>query len=370
MEFEAVPADTGMVRPGVLSLAAAALLTGYLISGCSDDHGPVSPGPTARTYRMGFSGFPPRPDLNLILQTINLWSLRADAALILTEPPWDSLLAGRPPDSLIRNNQLGLANYYRAKNLLVIVSVDPTNGLDRASDAAALVRAGRSLTEPAIQALFRSYVTAMDTLLHPDAISVASETNLIRAAASPALYAAVVAAANGAATDIRAHDAAVRIFTTVQVEVAWGALPPGSGYVGVAQDRTDFSFAQALGLSSYPYLGGFTDPDSIPLDYYSRLVQGNPLPELVIEGGWSSDSTLSPAWNLESQRRYIARHSQILDRAGATAWFQITFTDLDLAALGIPPSANIFASLGLVDTELRAKPALAEWDAVFSRPRR
>ena len=38
------------------------------------------------------------------------------------------------------------------------------------------------------------------------------------------------------------------------------------------------------------------------------------------------------------------------------AWFQITFTDLDTGALpaGIAP----FASLGLVDTELQAKPAL------------
>jgi hypothetical protein len=84
---------------------------------------------------MGFTGFPPRPSLALILQTIDLWSRRADAALILNEPPWDSLLAGRPAEALIRNNQLGLAQYYRAKNLRVIVSVDPTNGLDRASDS-------------------------------------------------------------------------------------------------------------------------------------------------------------------------------------------------------------------------------------------
>jgi hypothetical protein len=363
-------ADDLVMRPRVFRSILAALLFAGFLAGCSGDSGPTAPRLTPRTYEMGFSAFPPRPDLSLALQTIDLWSRRADAALILNEPPWDSLLAGRSPDSLIRNNQLGLANYYRAKGLRIVVSIDPTNGLDRSSDAAALVQAGRSLTEPVIQALFRGYATAMDTLLHPDYISVASETNLIRVAAPTSLYNAVVATAAGAADDIRARDAQVKIFTTVQVEVAWGALPPGGPYVGIAQDRADFGFAQAVGLSSYPYLGGFADPDSIPLDYYSRLVEGDPLPELVIEGGWSSDSTTSANWNLESQRRYIARHARILDRAGAIGWFQITFTDLDVAALGLPPGAQIFASLGLVDTDLQSKPALSEWDAVFARPRR
>ena len=341
-----------------------------VLAGCSGRGGPTGPAAAPRTYFMGFTGFPPRPDLALILQTIDMWASRSDAALILSEPPWDSLLAGRPPEAVIRNNQLGLANFYRAKGLRIIASVDPTNGLDRASDSGLLVAAGRSLTEPAIQALFRSYVVAMDTMIHPDYLSVASETNLIRAIAPPALYAAVVQAANDAAADIRALDPAARIFTTMQVEVAWGAIPPGSGFIGIAQDRSDFAFADAVGLSSYPYLGGFAEPDSIPLDYYSRLTDGAPSPVLVIEGGWSSDSTYTPDWNLQSQRRYIARHERILDQARAVGWFQITFTDFDLVAIGLPPGAGIFASLGLVDVNLAPKPSLAAWDAAFARPRR
>ena len=318
---------------------------------------------------MGFSSFPPKPTIPSILATIDLFASRADAALIVTEPPWDSLLAGRRADSLILNNQAGLASYFRGKGLRIIVSVDPMNGLDRASDSAALVAAGRSLAEPAIQTLFRAYVTAMDTLVHPDYLSVASETNLIRVAAPSSLYSALVQVANDAAADVRAHDATVKLFTTVQVETAWGRFG-GGPYVGIATDRADFPFAQTLGLSSYPYLGGFADPDSVPLDYYSRLVEGDPLPEMVIEGGWSSDSTVTGAWNVQSQKRYITRHAAILDRAAAIAWFQITFTDLDLVALGLPPSAAPFASLGLVDIDLNPKPALTAWDAEFSRPRR
>jgi hypothetical protein len=84
----------------------------------------------------------------------------------------------------------------------------------------------------------------------------------------------------------------------------------------------------------------------------------------VIEGGWPSASALSSS--PDEQRRYIERHARILDTAGAEAWFQLTFTDLDVAAFGagIVP----FASNGLVDVSLQPKPALQPWDAAFARP--
>jgi hypothetical protein len=351
-----------------MTLQRAALLIVAL--GCISSCGSDTSLP-ARTYAMGFTGFPPKADLTSILQTIDLWHRRADTGLILNEVPWDSLLAGKTAESLVHNNQLGLANYYRQLGLRVIASIDPTNGLDRSSNSAALVAAGRSLTEPAIQALYVNYVVAMQTVIHPDYIGIASETNLIRAAAPDSLYQAVVHAANLASTQILLADPAAKLFTTVQVEVAWGRLssPPGP-YVGVAVDRAAFPFIDALGLSSYPYLGGFTDPDSIPIDYYDRLDDGAPIPMMVIEGGWSSVTVSSTTTDRAMQKRYIERHEAILDKANAIGWFQITFTDLDLASLGLPPSATPFAYLGLVDVDLQAKPALAAWDAAFDRPKR
>ena len=58
--------------------------------------------------------------------------------------------------------------------------------------------------EPAVQAVYRSYVLAAARKLNPEFIGLAAETNLIRAAAPPAVYAAVVRAANDAAADLRA----------------------------------------------------------------------------------------------------------------------------------------------------------------------
>ena len=322
---------------------------------------------------MGFSSFPPRPELSLLVATIDAWAPRADMGLILTDPPWAALLAGENIDSMIRNNQLGLASYYRGKGLRVVVSIDPTNGLDRSAEAPALVAAGRSLAEPAVQALYRDYATAMDTIVRPDFLGIASETNLVRGIAPAAVYNAVVQAAGSAATSVSAVDPTVSLYTTVQIETAWGALGgPGGAYVGIDQDLADFGFIRALGLSSYPYLGGYADPDSIPLDYYTRLQAGKPtqLPMLVIEGGWPSVPVGAVTSDELKQRRYIARHSRLLDQAGAFAWFQITFTDLDEAAYGFPPgSLTPFSHLGLVDVNLTPKSALAEWDAIFARPR-
>ncbi len=71
-----------------LTRAAALLaMTVALLAGCSDDHSSLRPA-VPRTYFMGFSSFPPRPDLNLAVATIDAWAPRADAGLILADPPW------------------------------------------------------------------------------------------------------------------------------------------------------------------------------------------------------------------------------------------------------------------------------------------
>jgi hypothetical protein len=337
-----------------------------LLAACGGGDGRVVTNPAlpSRTYAMGFSAVPPRIDAALVPRVVDLFSRRADVGLVLQEPPWAELLAGGDPDSLVRANPLGIADYFRGRGLRVVASLDPADGLDRSRDSPALVAAGRRLAEPEVLDAYRRYVGAFVRLVRPDALTLASETNLIRVVAPASVYAGVVAAANLAATEARQRDPALPLMITVQVDVANGRLPGGVGS-GIAQDRADFPFLQALGLSSYPYLAGFNDPEELPLDYYSRLVADAPLPLYVIEGGWTSSGEYggSP----DEQRRYIERHARLLDTARAVTWFQITFTDLDVA--GWPAGVAPFVALGLVDGNLQPKPALAPWDAIFARPR-
>ena len=377
-----VPNDEDCVSGFMISVSAGTsraagfafliTLVQLVVPGCKSDttSGPtVAPG--TRTFRMGFSAIPPRADVNVAIAAIYMWSLRADAAIMSYELPWGALLSGIPADTEIVKVELPLANYFRSKGHTLWLYLDPGNGLNRAGESDSLVARGRSITEPAIQQLFRRYAVVADSVLHPEHLGLALETNLIRGSAPPPLYAAIRQVANDAAADVRSRDQSVRLSVSVQVDYAWGHFD-SSGYHGVDTDFAHFPFIQELGLSSYPYLARFTDPDSVPLDYYARLLTGHGVPAMVTEGGWTSASVGGIVSSDDVQRRYIIRQMQLLDSAGAIAVFQLTFTDLDLSANPPPAGSSLplFAHLGLVDINLNPKPALAAWDGAFHRPRK
>ncbi|HEY6089783.1 MAG TPA: hypothetical protein VD771_08335 [Gemmatimonadaceae bacterium] len=321
---------------------------------------------------MGFSVIPPKPDLKIAVQSLEIWTKRADAAIMHLDVPWALLLAGTSPEDALHKDGVDLERYYRSKHLQLVVTIDVTNGLGRESESPALVAAHRSITEPAVQRLYRDYVGALVQMLHPDYLGLAAETNLIRAIAPRPVYNAVVKMTNDAAADIRRSRSAraLPLYVSVQVETAWGRLGKPGNYVGIDQDLRDFPFVNILGLSSYPYLGGFADPDQIPLDYYARIRGSRSLPLMVVEGGWPSASVRGMfSSSPEMQARYIARQSKVLDEAHALAVFQLSFTELDLGSFPkpLPAILPLFATLGLVDSNLRPKPALGTWDKIYGR---
>src|SRR6202158_347442 len=136
-----------------------------------------------RSYLMGFSVVPPKPDIKVAIRSREIWTRRADAAIMHLEIPWALLLAGTSPEDALRKDGVDLEHYYRSRHLKLVVTLDVTNGLGRESEAPALVAAHRSITEPAVQRLYRDYVHALVEMLHPDYLGLAAETNLIRAIA-------------------------------------------------------------------------------------------------------------------------------------------------------------------------------------------
>jgi hypothetical protein len=214
-------------------------------------------------------------------------------------------------------------------------------------------------------------VQALVAAIHPDYLGLAAETNLIRAAAPATVYGAVVQMANAAAADVRAMTGAhPRLYASVQADEGWGRLAHNNVYQGVEQDFTDFPFTEALALSSYPYFV-YTNPEDVPLDYYTRLANGRALPILVVEGGWTSGAVGSVQSSPAKQARYLRRQEQLLDAAKAVAVFQLTYADLDLTEYPPQPPGSIlplFAQLGVVDSRLQAKSALATYDSIFARP--
>jgi len=315
---------------------------------------------------MGFSAIPPRMSTAEVLTVLDMWTPRADAAIMHISPPWKALLSGITATAAVNANELPLADYYRARNLQIVVMVDATDGLNRAAEAPELVELGRSISEPAVQQVYRQFVLALSTMVKPDYLGLAAETNLIRLAAPASLYASLKQMVNAAANDLQLVGSSAKRYVSVQVDVAWG-WGQNNVYKGVEQDFADFPFMRALGLSSYPYFV-YADPDEVRLDYYSRLPNGRSLPLMVVEGGWASGSAGAIVSSTEEQVRYLRRQARMLDSARASAVFQLTFTDLDIPSLNLPPGSilPLFATLGIVDANLRPKAALAIWDSLFA----
>ena len=350
---------------GIIRLLVLIPLIAISVISCKKDEDPPS-----RTFRMGFQNSAPRIDINLILQSLNLWTQRADVAMITTEVPWAELLGGMSVDDYVVNNYKDLVAFYRSKNLKLWVYIDPQNGLDRTSDAVSLQQANKSIADADMQLLYQKFTVAMDSILKPDHLGLALETNLIRDASPASIYNGVKTAVNVTAQAVRARNTTVPLSISVQVDHAWGKLGGGS-YTGIAQDFTDFPFIQELGLSSYPYFG-FDDPTDIPLNYYTRLVGGKNLPVFITEGGWSSASVTTPDRSFvsspELQKAYIEHHTHLLNEVDAKAVFQLVFTDIDSASVpvDVPDNIDYFLYIGLVDINFNIKPALHAWDQVFN----
>lgn len=348
-----------------MALLAATLVT------CSTG---VAPKATPRSYRLGFSATSPRLTIQSVLQTIEAWRPHADVAQITQSVPWRALLADTSAAELVRRDLKELAALYRSRGFPLIVELDVTDGLARDREAPELVALGRSIAEPLVQQRYREYLAAIDSILRPEYLGLAMETNLVRAVAPPNVYAAVRTMVAGGEISLVAQGSKATRFVSVQVETAWGRLPNVGRYVGIDTDRADFPFITALGLSSYPFLAGFAEPNDVPVEYYARLNESSlaKLPMLVVEGGWSSASVPGVTSSPERQALWIKRQMELADRAALVAVTQITFTDLDLSTYPVPPGSilPLFAHLGLVDTDFRPKPALAEWDRARSRPLR
>jgi hypothetical protein len=318
---------------------------------------------------MGFSSIPPRLNTAAVLQGIDIWSQRAEIAAIHEELPWTDLLNGMSPDAILDRDKVQLVDYFRSKGLKLYFMADLTDGLSRGEEAPQLRALGRTIEDPLVQQVYRDYVLAVNRKLHPEFIGLVAETNLIRAAATdPFLYPAVVQAANLAAADLRAAGTSATLLFSVQVETAWDRFSTRPVYAGVEQDFTDFPFAQLLGLSSYPYFG-FAQPEDIPLDYYTRVLNGRTLRVMVVEGGWTSASAGTIQSSPDAQARYVSRHAQLLDAVRARGLIQLVFADIDLTTFPQPYPANLplFVNIGLTDSDFNAKPALGVWDALHAR---
>lgn len=348
-------------------------LLGVLLLLCSGgcDSGPSEPPPPdgkPRSYRMGWFVNAPRATDEAVLATIDSMANVADVALLQEPPPWERLLDGTSVDE-IAAEKAQVADYLRTQGMEVAYLADPLDGLDRTSEPAALVGAGRSILEPEIRALHEEWVRAVVRDVQPRWMGLASEINTLAQHGDSTLYTTLVEVINGLAPDVRQIAPNTEVFVSFQVEDAWGLFGPSAvddPFTLVDDFDVDF-----LGLSSYAVFA-FDTPADVPENYFRRFQAATDLPLGMVEGGWSSASTPWADADPAEQRQYFERYEALLDEVSATLWIGITYADLDVASYDLPDdreeALTNFAHMGIADADLRRKSSYGTWKHIFERP--
>jgi hypothetical protein len=319
---------------------------------------------------MGWAPIPPRLDTELLLRMIDSMAVVSEIAIVQQAPPWGPLLAGAPMDSLV-TDVAALTDFIGSRGLQVIFLVDPLDGLDRRQEDPGLTELGRSILEPEIREMHEEWVRRVAARIRPSYFGLASEINTLAALGDPALNAEITDLVNTLAPEIRSISPGTQIFVSFQADQANGRLGQTGGVDHFA--LIDDYDIDALGLSSYPVFA-FDDPSQIPDDYFAPFDAATDLPLLFVEGGWSSEDVPWSTGNPAQQVAFFQRYEQLLDAVDARVWVMLTFADFDVESFGLDAGRTLglsnFASMGIVDSDLRRKPAYAEWARIFARPRR
>ncbi len=351
------------VRKGFLVVVAVLVGTSCRGGDAGTDPQPGSP----RTYALGWAPTAPRPDVSLILATMDSMAQVSDLAILQQPVPWQEILAGASVDSLVED-RAAVAAHLRALGMDIIFLVDPLDGLDRRKEDPGLLATGHSILEPSIRAMHEDWVLRIAERIRPRYFGLASEINTLASRGDSTLYHAIRAMVNDLAPRIRTVSPSSQVFVSFQADEANGRLGPEPIDNFGLIDQFDID---ALGLSSYPVFA-FDSPSEIPDDYFQVFADATDLPLLLVEGGWSSADVPWSKGTPEQQVAFVNRFEELLDGVRARAWVMLTFTDLDVDAFGLDPDRTAglsnFAHMGIVDTDLHRKPAYAAWKRVFDRP--
>ena len=318
---------------------------------------------------MGWGLTPPEPTEESIIATAQAMAEVAEYAIIQQPVPWARVFAGEELDDLVAEVK-GLADYLRALGLEIVFLLDPLDGLDRTSETPELTDAGRSVLETEIREIHEAYALQIARELRPAYYGLASEINTLAAHGDAILYSGVRELINALAPRIRQIIPSTEVFVSFQVDDAWNLFPFPPPHIDHFALVDDFDI-DALGLSSYPVFV-WDSPAEIPDDYFSRFQEVTELPLILVEGGWSSEDVGGLRGTPAEQAEFFRRFAELLDGVDAPLWVFLIFADFDVATFGLPPdraaTLGLFSRMGVVDSELRPKPAFEVWSEVFSRP--
>lgn len=321
----------------------------------------------------GFFPSPPKITYRSVVNHYKTMGEHADIVLYQNEVPWEDFVESVDVESQSiedSRNQLVLAD---RENLEALFVIDPLNGLNRREFSGLPDGWPAEFRNPRIRAAFRNYTLRIVREFHPKYLGLASEINTY-ADAFPEDFPYYMSLYEEVYESIKIESPETRVFVTFQWEDLNNLWPqpweedykPGE----IKWDQIE-QFEPNLDLwviSSYPYIV-YQDADEIPADYYSPLLDRTNKPLALAEGGWISEDYLHRKGQPEDQVGYLtAIADQIGDRLDF--WVYLLARDIDINSYAAFFSRDdletlkYFTTVGLIDEEGEAKPALTVWDSL------
>jgi len=360
-------------------VAVLAALLVLSTSGCSS-HKHTATQPTAaaatRPYQLAFTPWPAELNDASFEEALGFCGAHGDVVAhhLDNGVPWDSALAGRPPEAALIENlihrrdrtlALGCKSYV-AIGLLSAARDSIAGGWGGAPRPPAIA-AEPDFANPAVRHALRWWCAYVAMLMLPDRCAVGIEINDYLAA-QPADWDSLRTLYSSIYDTLKTLRPAMQVFPTWQLQTLadggqWGAMAA----LGTRMD--------AIALSSYPALSTSERlPSQFPTDYLgrARTLPGLALKPLLVSETGYADSTFAP-WDWPGSSKLQADYLRwLLHQADSLRIEQVTwfFPSDAWAVYDAQPSAlnAFFSPMGLRRRDLTPKPALAIWDSALARP--
>lgn len=347
---------------------------------------PGSAGPQTRSFRMGFTPFPPDDTLQAVQDVTQFIKANADiVAQHMESVPWTEALAEKPFQPNLMNNWRDRKENMPA-NATIYLALNPGRGAladywgASEHDPLPAQFKGKTFSDPIVKQAYLSYCKRAIEFFEPEYLAIGIEVNEIvynapdKAAAFAELHQYIY-------KELKRSYPKLPIFASFTVHALLDERRPK------ADRERSLAFVKALmpyndlvGISFYPFFGNLSEQVDTAFGWLASEFDGYGKPYAVAETGEAAKKlTVSldgKPWQIDgSPERQVAYYQKLFAFAqGRDTDFIISFLckDYDLLwkkiSAGSPPVFQGWQNTGFIDAEGALRPAYQVWKKFYSMP--
>lgn len=320
-----------------------------------------------RPFMLGFSDIPGELTDEAYARQFDFVADYGEAILLQRPPSWRDFLPGARVSSELRDEVLAAREAARARDLTLVVALDPFDAANRSRLAGLpIAYEGRSLADPDLRSAFVDEAVFLARNMRPEYLVLGTEVNATYER-NPDAYFAFVEAYQEAYDRVKEASPQTQVFVTYQFEELMGVipeLPPHAPRWELLEDLG--SRLDLVGITSYPTFA-YPTARKVPPRYYLDIAVHTDRPVAFVGVGFSSGAGRGGvnASTEPEQRRYLQR---LLDDAfQLQSPLVIWFAGRDLSFAATPPY-DVLTHIGLLNADGTRKEAWPLWELASHRP--